>query len=92
MEELCRLGDKAERQKGEPKMGVKKKPWWSHYMILLLYCDIGIGNQMLYMLRDIINKHLENMTCTKERTSIDTCTAGYHFRNCGKEGLMGCFQ
>jgi hypothetical protein len=28
MEELCRLGDKADKQKEEPKLGVKKKPWW----------------------------------------------------------------
>jgi hypothetical protein len=73
MEELCRLGDEAEEQKGEPKLGVKKKPWWpfipvTHYMIPLLHCEIGIGNQLLDMLRDIINKHLENMTRTKERT------------------------
>ncbi len=26
MEEYCRLGDEAEKQKGEPKLGVKKKP------------------------------------------------------------------
>jgi hypothetical protein len=45
MEELCRLGDKAEKQKEEPKLGVKKKPWWpfipvTHYMIPLLHCEI----------------------------------------------------
>ena len=49
-----------------------KKPWWlfipvSHYMVLLLHCEIGIGNQLLDMLWDIINEHLENMTHTKER-------------------------
>ncbi len=32
------------------------------------HCEIGIGNQLLDMLLDIINKHLENMTRTKERT------------------------
>jgi hypothetical protein len=26
MEKYCRLGDEAEKQKGEPKLGVKKKP------------------------------------------------------------------
>jgi hypothetical protein len=51
---------------------VKQKPWWdfipvTHYMIPLLHCIIGVGNQLLDMLRDIINEHLENMTCTKER-------------------------
>jgi hypothetical protein len=72
MEEYCRLGDEAEKRKGEPKLGVKKKPWWpfipvSHYMVPLLHCEIGIGNQLLDMLRDIINEHLENMTRTEER-------------------------
>ncbi len=67
MEEYCRLGDEAEKQNGEPKLGVKKKPWWpfipvTHYMVPLLHCEIGIGNQLLDTLRDIINKHLENMT------------------------------
>ena len=73
MEELCRLGDQAEqRVKGEPMLGVKKKPWWpfipiAHYMVPLLHCMIGVGNQLLDMLRDIINEHLENMTRTEER-------------------------
>ncbi len=71
MEEYCWLGDEAEK-KGEPKLGVKKKPGWpfiplSHFMVLLLHCEIGIGDQLLDMLRDIINEHLENMTCTEER-------------------------
>jgi len=72
MEEYCRLGDEAEKRKGEPKLGVKKKPWWpfipvSHYMVPLLHCEIGIGNQLLDMLREIINEYLENMTRTEER-------------------------
>ena len=72
MEEYCRLGDEAEKQKGEPKLGVKKKPWWpfipvSHFMVPLLHYEIGIGNQLLDMLRDIINEHLKNMTRTEER-------------------------
>ncbi len=72
MEEYCRLGDEAEKQKGEPKLGVKKMSRWpfipvSHFMVPLLNCEIGIGNQLLDVLRDIINEHLENMTRTKER-------------------------
>ena len=52
--------------------GVKKKPWWpfipiTHYVIPLLHCMIGVGNQLLDMLRDIINENLENMTHTEER-------------------------
>ncbi len=73
IEELCGLGDKAEKEKEESKWGVKKKPRWpfipvTHYMITLLHCEIGTGNQLLDMLRNIIHKHLENMTHTKERT------------------------
>jgi hypothetical protein len=29
--------------------------------------EIGIGNQLLDVLQDNINEHLENMTCTEER-------------------------
>jgi hypothetical protein len=36
-------------------------------MVPLLHCMIGVGNQLLDMLRDIINEHLENMTRTEER-------------------------
>ena len=63
MTEYCRLGDKAERRgKGETKLGVKQKPWWdsipiTHYMVPLLHCIIGVGNQLLDMLQDIINEH-----------------------------------
>ena len=43
--------------------GVKKKQWWpfiplSNYMIPLLHCEIGIGNQLLDKLRAMINKHI----------------------------------
>jgi hypothetical protein len=71
--EYCRLGDEAERRgKGKTKLGVKQKPWWdfipiTHYMVPLLHCMIGVGNQLLDMLRDIFKEHLENMTHTEER-------------------------
>ncbi len=53
-------------------MGAKEKPWWdsipiTHYMVPLLHCMIGVGNQLLDMQWDIVNEHLENMTLTKER-------------------------
>jgi hypothetical protein len=81
MAEYCRLGDEAERRgKEETKLGVKQKPRWdfthiTHYMVPLLHCMIRVCNQLLDMLRDIINEHLENMTRTEERTQE------YHFRN-----------
>jgi hypothetical protein len=36
-------------------------------MVLLMHREIGMGNQLLDMLWNIINKHLENMTHTEER-------------------------
>ena len=61
----------AETQKGEPKLGVKQKPWWpfipiSNCMTPLLHCEIGIGNQMLEKLHDIINKFIESYAPGKE--------------------------
>jgi hypothetical protein len=67
IEDLETAGAAAEKSKGDPLLGVKKKPWWSfipvnHYIVPLLHCEIGIGNQLLDKLRDVINEHLENMT------------------------------
>jgi hypothetical protein len=64
-------GTEAETKKGEPKLGVKQKPWWpfiplTNYMIPLLHCKIGIGNQMLEKLLDIINKYIESYAPGKE--------------------------
>jgi hypothetical protein len=74
MEELVRLGTEAEqRTKGEPELGVKKQPWWpfiplSNYMIPILHCKIGVGNQMLEKLRDITNEHIEIYAPSEELT------------------------
>jgi hypothetical protein len=62
MQELVIRGTETETKKGEPKFGVKQKPWWPfiplsnylNYMIPLLHCKIGIGNQILEKLREII--------------------------------------
>ncbi len=63
MEELVRCGKDAEKNKGDPVLGVKKKPWWPfiplpNYLVPLLHCLIGIGNQLLDKLRAIINEHI----------------------------------
>jgi hypothetical protein len=74
MDELVRLGTEAEkRTKGEPELGVKQKPWWpfiplSNYMIPILHCKTGVGNQLLDKLRDITNKHIEIYASGKELT------------------------
>ena len=77
MEELVIRGIEAETKKGEPKLGVKQKPWWpfipiSNYMIPLLHCKTGIGNQMLEKLSDIINEYIESYAPGEEsiRSSI----------------------
>lgn len=67
MEELTKAGKEAGKTKGEPKLGIKQEPWWpfipiTHYIVPLLHCEIGVGNQLLQKLRDIANEHLENMT------------------------------
>jgi hypothetical protein len=59
MEDLMRCGKNAEKNKGNPVLGVKKKPWWpfiplAHYMVPLLHCKIGVGNQLLDWLQAII--------------------------------------
>jgi hypothetical protein len=78
MKELVIRGVEAVTQKGKPKLGVvKQKPWWpfipiSNYMTPLLHCEIGIGNQMLDKLHDIINKYIESYAPGEEsiRSSI----------------------
>ncbi len=52
MDELVRCGKDAKTKKGDPLFGVKVKPRWpfiplDHYMVPLLHCEIGIGNQLL---------------------------------------------
>jgi hypothetical protein len=54
-------------------LGVKKIPWWPfiplyNYMIPLLHCKIGIGNQLLDKLQAIINKHIACYSPGKEPT------------------------
>jgi hypothetical protein len=65
MEELVRLGKEAENNICVPKLGVKQEPWWPfitilHYMIPLLHCEIGIGNQLLDKLLQIVNEYIES--------------------------------
>jgi hypothetical protein len=74
MEEMVRLGKEAKHKKGKPQLGIKQQPWWpfipiSNYMVPLLHCEIGIGNQLLDKLRDIINEHIKQYGPTEELTS-----------------------
>jgi hypothetical protein len=65
MEEYDRCGKIAESNiNDKPKLGVKQRPWWSfipltHYVSPLLHCEIGIGNVIFELLRDIINCFIE---------------------------------
>jgi hypothetical protein len=71
MEDPCHKGDEAvHQQNGKSKMGVNIWPWFdfipvSHHMVPLLHCEIGIRNDLLKMLRNIINVFLENMMPTE---------------------------
>jgi hypothetical protein len=75
MEELVRCGEDAEKNKGDPVLGVKKKPWWpfiplSNYLVPLLHCLIGIGNQLLDKLRAIINEHIAEYSPGEEAIRV----------------------
>jgi hypothetical protein len=65
MEELLEFGTMAEASTKEPKLGVKQRPWWpfiplTNYVSPLLHCEIGIGNALFELLRDVINEHIEH--------------------------------
>ena len=56
MEDMVRLG--AKLKNGQTQLGIKQQPWWpfiplKNYMVPLLHCEIGIGNQLLDKLRNI---------------------------------------
>ena len=63
----------------EPKLGVKKTLWWpfielTQYVSPLLHCEIGIGNNIFQMLREVINEYIEQYAPGEKsfRTSIPT--------------------
>jgi hypothetical protein len=63
----------------EPKLGVNKTPWWpfielTQYVSPLLHCEIGIGNDIFQLLREVINEYIEQYTPGEESiwTSIPT--------------------
>ena len=63
----------AATQNGKLEMGVKQMPWFpfipvAHHMVPLLHCMIGIGNNLLKMLCNIINEFIENMMTLTEVT------------------------
>ncbi len=64
MEEYIRCGLFAESSKDEPQLGVKQRPCWpfiplTHYVSPLLHCEIGVGNVIFELLRDITNECIE---------------------------------
>jgi hypothetical protein len=59
--------DVIKKQNGEPLMGVKQEPWWpflkfEHQMFPLLYCLIGIGNNLLDKFCDMIRANFEKLS------------------------------
>ncbi len=64
MDELVWCGIIGESTNNEPKLGIKQWPWWpfiplTNYVSPLLHCEIGIGNVIFKLLRDIINEHIQ---------------------------------
>jgi hypothetical protein len=54
----------AKNNNNEPQLGVKKRPWWpfiplTNYVTPLLHCEIGVGNVIFELLRDILSKYIE---------------------------------
>jgi hypothetical protein len=79
VKDLVSCGMNAESNNSKPKLRVKHQPWWpfiplTHYVSPLLYCEIGIGNAIFELLRDIVNEHIEKYLPGKEsiRLSIPT--------------------
>jgi hypothetical protein len=77
MDKLVRCGKDAVTRQGDPLLGVKHKPWWpfiplGNYVVPLLHCLIGIGNQLLEKLQAIIHEHIALFSPGKEaiRASI----------------------
>ena len=58
----------------EPKLGVNKTPWWPFIVSPLFHCEIGIGNDIFQLLREVINEYIEQYAPGEEsiRTSIPT--------------------
>ncbi len=68
-------GINAERSKNEPQLGIKQRPWWpfiplTNYVTPLLHCEIGIGNDIFGVLRDIINEHVEKYSPGEEAIGL----------------------
>jgi hypothetical protein len=64
MEEYTRCRLIAESSKDKPQLGVKQRPWWpfiplTHFVSPLLHCEIGVGNVIFELLRDVINEYIE---------------------------------
>jgi hypothetical protein len=71
MDELVSCGMMAETSRSKPKLGMKQRLWWpfiplTKYATPLLHCEIGIGNDLFTMLRDIINEHIETYSPGEE--------------------------
>ena len=72
----------AESDSKKPKHGVKTKLWWpfidiQNYVVPLLHTLIGIGNDILDNLKDIVNDKIERITKTEHnaRASLATVDA-----------------
>ena len=56
--------------KEEASDGREADPWFdfipvTNHVVPLLHCEIGVGNDLLKMLRNIVNEYIENTTPTE---------------------------
>ena len=77
MNELLECGTIGEASTNHPKLRVKQRPWWpfiplTNYVSPLLHCEIGVGNVIFELLRDIINEFIEKYAPGEEsiRSSV----------------------
>ena len=92
MSGLCKMAELVDG--GEPKMGVKTKPWWqfiplTNFIIPLLHVLIGVGNDVLDSFRDCVNDEVEcphQCNSTEEKEETYQCSA---VKEGGEEGGKG---
>jgi hypothetical protein len=55
-------------RRGKPLLGVKQEPWWPFLKLLmvpLLHCLIGIGNNLINRLCDVVHEYVEILSAAE---------------------------
>ena len=61
--------------KAKPQNGVKTTTWWpfipmNHFIVPLLHCLIGVGDNILTKFRDLINEYVEYLSPVEVDTRL----------------------